>query len=154
MAQNVRRELWMPYSPSDAYKDTPNQPHQQQRLGQMLRDLLTADIPRGLGLIFDGHTRAPASQETAASSRWPSQSTRRLIFLFSSTLNAAPFYREPILQCKDGGIVLKIAKAKDMVKPMQFKYAVWDDKRTVSYDISYLDCMKNENGEQDLGARC
>jgi hypothetical protein len=41
-----------------------------------------------------------------------------------------------------------------MVKPMQFEYAVWDDKRTVSYDISYLDCMKNENGEQDLGARC
>jgi hypothetical protein len=37
---------------------------------------------------------------------------------------------------------------------MQFEYTVWNDKRTVSYDISYLDCIKNNNGEQNLSARC
>lgn len=33
---------------------------------------------------------------------------------------------------------------------MQFEYAIWADKKTVSYDISYLDCMKIDKGEQDL----
>jgi hypothetical protein len=67
-------------------------------------------------------------------------------------LSANSTYREPIHKCNDGGIALKTAKAKAMDKPMQFEYAVWDDKRTISYDISYLDCMKNDNGEQDLSA--
>jgi hypothetical protein len=67
-------------------------------------------------------------------------------------VSANSTYREPIHKCKNGGIAVKICKAKDMVKPVQFEYAVWDDKKTVSYDISYLDCMKNENGEQDLSA--
>jgi hypothetical protein len=67
-------------------------------------------------------------------------------------LSANSTYREPIHKCKNGGIALKVCKTKDMVKPVQFEYAVWDDKKTVSYDISYLDCMKNNNGEQDLSA--
>lgn len=36
---------------------------------------------------------------------------------------------------------------------MQFEYSVWPtDNSLVSYDISYLDCMKNKEGEKDLSA--
>jgi hypothetical protein len=60
-------------------------------------------------------------------------------------------YSEPIRACDDGGISLKVTKADDGAKPMQFEYAVWKDEKTrFSYDISYLDCMKNTNGEKDL----
>ncbi|KAH7371049.1 hypothetical protein BKA66DRAFT_424863, partial [Pyrenochaeta sp. MPI-SDFR-AT-0127] len=62
-------------------------------------------------------------------------------------------YTEKLRNCKDGGISLKVSKTKDMTKPMQFEYSVWPtDKTIVSYDISYLDCMKNDQGEKDLSA--
>lgn len=61
-------------------------------------------------------------------------------------------YTEKIRVCDHSGISLKVAKTEAMTAPMQFEYTVWDDKETVSYDISYLDCMKNANGEQDLSA--
>ncbi|KAF1847052.1 uncharacterized protein K460DRAFT_280513 [Cucurbitaria berberidis CBS 394.84] len=59
-------------------------------------------------------------------------------------------YTEKMRSCKDGGISLKISKTKAMHKPMQFEYSVWPDKELVSYDISYLNCMKNQKGEKDL----
>ncbi|KAF1941502.1 hypothetical protein EJ02DRAFT_404565 [Clathrospora elynae] len=61
-------------------------------------------------------------------------------------------YSEKIRSCDHSGISLKLSRTKDMATPMQFEYTVWEDKKTVSYDISYLDCMKNANGEQDLSA--
>lgn len=61
-------------------------------------------------------------------------------------------YSEKIRVCDHSGISLKVAKTKDMSQPMQFEYTVWDDKKTVSYDMSYLDCMKNDAGQQDLSA--
>jgi hypothetical protein len=58
---------------------------------------------------------------------------------------------EFIRKCSTGGISLKVSKNNSAAKPMQFEYAVWEsDKHRVSYDISYLNCMKNENGEKDL----
>lgn len=59
-------------------------------------------------------------------------------------------YTEKMRDCQDGGISLKLSKTQDMRNPMQFEYSVWPDKKTVSYDISYLDCMKNSKGEKDL----
>lgn len=60
-------------------------------------------------------------------------------------------YTEALRQCKDGGVALKISKTQNAAKPMQFEYAIWKDgSNLVSYDISYLDCMKNSNGEKDL----
>jgi hypothetical protein len=61
-------------------------------------------------------------------------------------------YSEKIRICKEGSISLKVSKTENMAKPMQFEYGVWTDKKTVSYDISYLDCMENTEGEQDLSA--
>ena len=66
-------------------------------------------------------------------------------------LLAAKFtYTEKLRICKEGGISLKVAKAKDMLKPMQFEYTVSASQGTVAYDISYLDCMNNANGQKDL----
>jgi hypothetical protein len=60
-------------------------------------------------------------------------------------------YVETLRKCPQGGISLKISRTADGLKPMQFEYAVWQDNSTkVSYDISYLDCMKNNSGEKDL----
>lgn len=50
---------------------------------------------------------------------------------------------EPLRKCPDGGISLKISKSEDPTNPMQFEYSVWPDHKTVSYDISYLNCMTN-----------
>lgn len=60
-------------------------------------------------------------------------------------------YTEEMRTCAEGGIALKVSKTKVMHEPMQFEYSVWPNKKTVSYDISYLNCMKNKNGEKDLG---
>jgi hypothetical protein len=57
---------------------------------------------------------------------------------------------EPLRKCSDGGVALKISKHKTAAKPMQFEYSVWSDHKTVSYDISYLDCMKNGNNQKDV----
>jgi hypothetical protein len=59
----------------------------------------------------------------------------------SRLLPANSTYREPIRTCYKSGVSLKVARTKHLTRPMQFEYAVWDDKKTVSYDISYLDCM-------------
>lgn len=59
-------------------------------------------------------------------------------------------YREAIRVCDKSGISLKVSKTKDMTKPMQFEYTVWEDKKTVSYDISYLDCMTEKDGQKDM----
>ncbi|PZD28837.1 hypothetical protein A1F97_10482 [Pyrenophora tritici-repentis] len=59
-------------------------------------------------------------------------------------------YREAIRVCDKSGISLKVSKTEDMTKPMQFEYTVWDDKKTVSYDISYLDCMVEKDGQKDM----
>ncbi|KAF2825687.1 hypothetical protein CC86DRAFT_394587 [Ophiobolus disseminans] len=60
-------------------------------------------------------------------------------------------YTETFRKCVNGGVSLKVSKTEDASRPMQFEYALWKDKPdTVSYDISYLDCMKNQNGEKDL----
>lgn len=59
-------------------------------------------------------------------------------------------YTETLRRCQDGGVSLKVSKDTSAVKPMQFEYSVWKDDVMVSYDISYLDCMINENGEKDL----
>ncbi|KAE8853186.1 hypothetical protein PTNB73_02495 [Pyrenophora teres f. teres] len=59
-------------------------------------------------------------------------------------------YREAIRVCDKSGISLKVSKTEDMTKPMQFEYTVWDDKKTVSYDISYLDCMAEKDGQKDM----
>jgi len=64
-------------------------------------------------------------------------------------------YTEKMRKCAEGGISLKVAKAEDMLQPMQFEYTVVGvspNQNIVYYDISYLDCMKNANGEQDLSA--
>lgn len=61
-------------------------------------------------------------------------------------------YTKKIRNCKEGGVSLKVSAFAEMKNPMQFEYAVWSDKKTVSYDISYLDCMQNKNGEKDLSA--
>ncbi|KAH7384153.1 hypothetical protein DE146DRAFT_748451 [Phaeosphaeria sp. MPI-PUGE-AT-0046c] len=59
-------------------------------------------------------------------------------------------YTEPLRKCSDGGVSLKISKDKSAASPMQFEYSVWSNEVMVSYDISYLVCMNNENGEKDL----
>ncbi|KAF2851415.1 hypothetical protein T440DRAFT_517409 [Plenodomus tracheiphilus IPT5] len=60
-------------------------------------------------------------------------------------------YTEGLRFCRNGGISLKVSKTKTAEKPMQFEYSVWaTDNKTVSYDISYLDCMNRENGMKDL----
>lgn len=59
-------------------------------------------------------------------------------------------YTEKLRVCSDGGISLKISKTQNAARPMQFEYAIWKDGKTVSYDISYLDCMNNDKGQQDL----
>ncbi|RAR01728.1 FAD-binding-like protein [Stemphylium lycopersici] len=61
-------------------------------------------------------------------------------------------YAEPIRSCYKSGISLKVAKTKALTKPMQFEYTVWDDKTTVSYDISYLDCMVENSNGKDFSA--
>lgn len=59
-------------------------------------------------------------------------------------------YTEDLRSCKEGGISLKLSKTESAAEPMQFEYTVWpNDKNTVSYDISYLDCMKNKKAEKD-----
>jgi hypothetical protein len=66
-------------------------------------------------------------------------------------IEAGGTYSEPIRKCESGGVALKISKTTDASKPMQFEYAVWaTDPSMVSYDISYLDCLKNGSGEKDL----
>lgn len=61
-------------------------------------------------------------------------------------------YTEGLRVCSDGGVSLKVSKSKNAEKPMQFEYSVWTtDKNTVSYDISYLDCMRRGDGMKDLG---
>lgn len=45
---------------------------------------------------------------------------------------------------------MKVSKEKSAASPMQFEYSVWPNEVMVSYDISYLDCMNNKNGEKDL----
>jgi hypothetical protein len=57
---------------------------------------------------------------------------------------------ETMRTCPQGGVSLKVSKTKSAAKPMQFEYAIWADHKTVSYDISYLDCMNNDHGEKDL----
>ena len=59
-------------------------------------------------------------------------------------------YREAIRVCDKSGISLKVSKTEDMTNPMQFEYTVWDDKRTVSYDISYLDCMSKKDDQKNM----
>ncbi|USP81923.1 FAD-binding-like protein [Curvularia clavata] len=59
-------------------------------------------------------------------------------------------YIEPIRKCYKSGIALKVCKTQELKKPMQFEYTVWDDKKTVSYDISYLDCMVERDGFKDF----
>jgi hypothetical protein len=61
-------------------------------------------------------------------------------------------YTEKMRKCAEGGISLKVAKADNMLQPMQFEYTVSSKENALYYDISYLDCMKNANGEQDLSA--
>ncbi|KAL6703529.1 hypothetical protein ACN47E_009554 [Coniothyrium glycines] len=68
----------------------------------------------------------------------------------SQVINPSTTYTEKLRTCSQGGISLKITKSKDMPKPMQFEYTVWPNGQTVSYDISYLDCMKVTNGKKDL----
>jgi hypothetical protein len=57
---------------------------------------------------------------------------------------------ERLRTCAEGGISLKVSKDQSAVAPMQFEYTVWPDHVMVSYDISYLNCMKNSNNEKDL----
>ncbi|KAH4347718.1 hypothetical protein HBH98_084480 [Parastagonospora nodorum] len=57
---------------------------------------------------------------------------------------------EEMRRCTDGGVAFKLSRTASSAKPMQFEYTIWSDRKTVSYDISYLDCMKNTSGEQDL----
>jgi hypothetical protein len=57
---------------------------------------------------------------------------------------------EPFRICHDSGISLKVSKTDSAAHPMQFEYSVWPNHVMVSYDISYLDCMVNSNGEKDL----
>ncbi|CBX96721.1 hypothetical protein IAQ61_005418 [Plenodomus lingam] len=60
-------------------------------------------------------------------------------------------YTEGMRTCTDGGISLKVSKTKSAEKPMQFEYSVWAIRTTtVSYDISYLDCMVGQKGAKDL----
>ncbi|KAI8931937.1 hypothetical protein NX059_010838 [Plenodomus lindquistii] len=60
-------------------------------------------------------------------------------------------YSETLRHCSDGGVSLKVSKTKTAERPMQFEYSVWaTDNKTVSYDISYLDCMNHEHGVKDL----
>lgn len=54
-------------------------------------------------------------------------------------------YTEKLRKCKTGGISLKVSKSQDMGNPMQFEYSVWTDEPTVSYDISYLNCMNGND---------
>jgi hypothetical protein len=66
-------------------------------------------------------------------------------------IDSGETYVEALRLCPQGGISLKISRTADGLKPMQFEYAVWQANTTlVSYDISYLDCMKNNVGEKDL----
>jgi hypothetical protein len=66
-------------------------------------------------------------------------------------ITANTTYTEAIRTCYKSGISLKVAKTKSMAKPMQFEYTVWDDQIQVSYDISYLDCMKKtDQAETDF----
>jgi hypothetical protein len=56
-------------------------------------------------------------------------------------------YISALRKCADGGVSLRVSKTENADKVMQFEYAVWDDEVTVSYDISYLNCMEGK----DLG---
>ena len=69
----------------------------------------------------------------------------------SELIAAYSTYTEKLRNCETGGVSLKISKSQDMHNPMQFEYSVWPDKRVVSYDISYLNCMNNKI-DQDLSA--
>lgn len=68
-------------------------------------------------------------------------------------IGANSTYTEPIRTCYKSGISLKVSKTKDIAQPVQFEYTVWDNKKTVSYDISYLDCMMQRDGNKDF-SRC
>jgi hypothetical protein len=57
---------------------------------------------------------------------------------------------EKLRECAQGGISLKVSKNNSAAQPMQFEYTVWPDHQMVSYDISYLNCMRNTDGEKDL----
>ncbi|KAF2024070.1 hypothetical protein EK21DRAFT_24969, partial [Setomelanomma holmii] len=60
-------------------------------------------------------------------------------------------YKEPMRKCETGGISLKVSRSTNSVAPMQLEYTVDPvNHATVYYDLSYLDCMKNGSGEQDL----
>ncbi|KAH7067505.1 hypothetical protein BKA63DRAFT_424283 [Paraphoma chrysanthemicola] len=62
-------------------------------------------------------------------------------------------YMEPIRRCEIGGIALKISRTMDASRPMQFEYTVWaSDPSMLSYDISYLDCLRNDHGQKDISA--
>ncbi|EUC49904.1 hypothetical protein COCMIDRAFT_83426 [Bipolaris oryzae ATCC 44560] len=57
-------------------------------------------------------------------------------------------YTEAIRVCNNAGVSLKVAKTvAGLAKPMQFEYTVGADKKSVSYDISYLDCMVKNGTE-------
>ncbi|KAH7083732.1 hypothetical protein FB567DRAFT_447301 [Paraphoma chrysanthemicola] len=60
-------------------------------------------------------------------------------------------YKESIRRCEIGGIALKISRIMDALMPMQFEYTVWaSDSSMLSYDIAYLDCLKNDHGQKDI----
>jgi hypothetical protein len=59
-------------------------------------------------------------------------------------LEANGTHVEPLRKCSDGGVAMKISKSEDAANPMQFEYTVWSDHKTVSYDISYLNCQKHD----------
>ncbi|EOA87315.1 hypothetical protein ACJQWK_10377 [Exserohilum turcicum] len=63
-------------------------------------------------------------------------------------------YTERIRICYKSGVSLKVARTAALEHPMQFEYTVWDDKKTVSYDISYLDCMVQEDGGAKTFDKC
>jgi hypothetical protein len=57
---------------------------------------------------------------------------------------------EILRKCPSGGVSLKVSKTESAAKPVQFEYSLWLEQSVIFYDISYLDCMSNEDGEKDL----
>ncbi|XP_014553143.1 hypothetical protein COCVIDRAFT_40783 [Bipolaris victoriae FI3] len=70
-------------------------------------------------------------------------------------VRAKTTYTEAIRVCTNAGVSLKVSKTvAGLVKPMQFEYTVGADKKSVSYDISYLDCMVKNGTEFKDFAGC
>jgi hypothetical protein len=63
----------------------------------------------------------------------------------ASLLSPDDMHIETLRKCAEGGISLKVSKTEDAELPMQFEYTVWQDGSMVSYDISYLNCMKGKD---------